>query len=277
MTPREALPDDLAGESRFQLLTRLGFAARGVLYILIAALVILTGRTEDLTGALEYLNHGVGKFMLIVLAVGMTVYGIWRLADAAFGIESGRHRWKAWRKRIASATSGIIYLLLSYKAVGILVAERTSTSDAQQHTAEALRMPGGELIVLIAAGIMIGCGIAQFFNVARCNFLLPLDCSDYQKRWIKWLGRLGYAARGLVFLVVGWLLARAGINHQASQAGGLEQALDAFSDAQQGWIAAGLALFGVMSLIEARYRRIHRPPPVEKVAEKMTDAVTPGK
>ena len=277
MTPREALPDDIAGESRFQLLTRLGFAARGVLYILIAALVILTGRTEDITGALEYLNHGLGKFLLVVLAIGTTVYGIWRLADAAFGIESGRHRWKAWRKRIASATSGIIYLLLSYKAAWILLAGRSSTSDVQEHTAEALRMPGGEMLVLIAAGIMIGCGIAQFFNVARCNFLRPLDCTEDQKTWIRWLGRVGYAARGLVFLVVGWLLARAGINHSASGAGGLEQALDAFSDNYQGWIAAGLALFGVMSLIEARYRRIHRPPPVEKVAEKVTDAVTPGK
>jgi hypothetical protein len=273
VTPREALPDDIAGESRFQLLTRLGFAARGVLYILIAALVILTGRTEDITGALEYLNDGLGNVLLVILAIGMTVYGIWRLADAAFGIESGRHRWKAWRKRIASATSGGIYLLLSYKAAFILIEGRFSGDDPQEQTAEALHMPGGELIVLIGAGIMLGCGIAQFFNVARCNFLRPLDCSENQKNWIRWLGRVGYAARGLVFLVIGWLLARAGINHSASEAGGIEQALDAFSRTNQAWIAAGLALFGMMSLIEARYRRIHRPPPVEKVAEKVSDAV----
>jgi len=273
VTPRQALPDDLAGESRFQLLTRLGFAARGLLYTLIAALVILTGRTEDLTGAMEYLNHGFGKFLLLVLAVGMTVYGIWRFADAAFGIESGRHRWKAWRKRIASATSGAIYLLLSYKAVRILFEGRFSGDDAQEQAAEALHMPGGEMIVIVAAGIMFGCGVAQFFNVVRCNFLRPLDCSENQKNWIRWLGRVGYAARGLVFLVVGWLLARAAINGSASEAGGLEQALDAFSNDFQGWIAGGLALFGVMSLIEARYRRIHRPPPVEKVADKISEAV----
>jgi len=273
VTPREALPDDIAGESRFQLLTRLGFAARGVLYIVIAALVIMTGRTEDITGALEYLNDGLGNVLLVVLAIGMTVYGIWRLADAAFGIESGRHRWKAWRKRIASATSGIIYLILSYKAARILVEGRFSGDDPQEQAAEALHMPGGELIVLVAAGIMLGCGIAQYFNVVRCNFLRPLDCTENQKNWIRWLGRLGYAARGLVLLMVGWLLARAGIRGSASQAGGMEQALDAFSGPYQGWIAAGLALFGVMSLIEARYRRIHRPPPVEKVAEEVTDAV----
>ena len=273
MSPRDALPDDLAGESRFQLLTRLGFAARGVLYILIAALVILTGRTEDLTGALEYLNDGLGRFLLIVLAAGMAVYGIWRLADAALGIESGGHRWKAWRKRIAAGTSGIIYLLLSYKAVWILVEGRSSGDDAREQTAEALHMPGGEIIVFVAAGIMIGAGIAQFFKVRSCNFLHRLDCTDDQKTWIKWLGRVGYTARGLVFLVIGWLLARAAISNQASGAGGLEQALDAFSNDLQGWIAGGLALFGLMSLVEARYRRIHRPPPVETVAEEISDAV----
>jgi hypothetical protein len=73
VSPAEALPEDLAGESRFQLLTRLGFAGRGLLYIVIGLLVILTGRTEDLTGALEYLGHGVGKVLLAVLAIGMSV------------------------------------------------------------------------------------------------------------------------------------------------------------------------------------------------------------
>ena len=53
MDASDALPDDLARESKFLLLTRLGFVARGLLYILIAALVLTTGRTEDVTGAME--------------------------------------------------------------------------------------------------------------------------------------------------------------------------------------------------------------------------------
>jgi hypothetical protein len=139
--PEDALPDDLAGESRFQLLTRLGFAGRGLLYIVIGLLVIFAGRTEDLTGALEYLGHGVGKLLLVVLVVGMAVYGLWRLTDAAFGIESGRHHWKAWRKRIAAGTSGIIYSFLAYKAVRILLSQRVSGNDAQQRAADAFDLP----------------------------------------------------------------------------------------------------------------------------------------
>src|SRR5690348_12843159 len=115
------MAEDVAHESNFQRLTRLGFAARGLLYMLIAALVILTGETEDLTGALEYVGHGLGKLLLAVLAVGMAGYGLWRLSDAAFGMESGRHRWKAWGKRIAAATSGCIYSWLAFKAARILL------------------------------------------------------------------------------------------------------------------------------------------------------------
>ena len=48
------------GEGKFQLLARFGFVMRGLLYIVIALLVIGTGRTEDLTGAMEYLDHGAG-------------------------------------------------------------------------------------------------------------------------------------------------------------------------------------------------------------------------
>lgn len=273
MKPEDALPDDLAGESRFQLLTRLGFAGRGLLYIVIGLLVILSGRTEDLTGALEYLGHGLGKLLLAVLAAGMAVYGLWRLTDAAFGIESGRHHWKAWRKRIAAATSGIIYAFLAYKAVRIFLSQRVSGNDAQQHAASAFGLPGGELIVLIASAVLFGAGFVQLVKAASCSFLGRLDCDDRQKTWIRWLGRVGYSARGLIFLVVAWLLAQSALHRNAAEAGGLAQALDFFSPAVRGWVAAGLMLFGFLSLVEARFRRIHRPPPIDRVAGGLKHAI----
>ena len=89
------MPDDLAHESKFQWLARFGFVTRGLLYIVIAWLVIATGRTEDLTGVMEYLGDGVGRGLMIFLVAGMTGYGLWRISDAAFGMDSGRHHPKA--------------------------------------------------------------------------------------------------------------------------------------------------------------------------------------
>ena len=84
---------------------------------------------------------------------------------------------------------------------------------------------------------------------------------------------LGYAVRGLVFLILALLLGRSALHHNAAEAGGLEQALDFFSPALRRWVAGGLCLFGAMSLIEARLRRIHRSATVDDVARKVVDKV----
>lgn len=253
------MAEDIARESNFQRLTRLGFAARGFLYILIAALVILTGRTEDLTGALEYVGHGLGKALLAVLAIGMAAYGTWRLADAAFGMESGHHRWNAWGKRVAAATSGSIYCWLAFKAARELLAKPPAGNETQHHAAEALHL-GGALALEIAALVLLGAGVVQLWKAGRSTFLRHLDPDAARRSWIKWLGRIGYAARGVIFLAVGYMLARAALDRNAAEAGNLDDALDWLSSPLRGWVAVGLLMFGVFSIIEALYRPIRRPP-----------------
>jgi hypothetical protein len=77
----------------------------------------------------------------------------------------------------------------------------------------------------------------------------------------------------LIFLVIAFLLVRSAISHNAAVAGGLEQPLDFLSPTHRRWIACGLMLFGAMSLVEARFRRIHRPPPIDHVADKVSEKV----
>ena len=49
---------DMQHRPKFELLTRLGFAARGLLYIVVGILVLQAGRAEDPNGVLEYLAAG---------------------------------------------------------------------------------------------------------------------------------------------------------------------------------------------------------------------------
>lgn len=254
------MAEDVARESNFQRFARLGFAARGFLYILIAALVILTGQTEDLTGALEYLGHGLAKGLLAVLAAGMAGYGLWRLADALFGMESGRDRWNAWGKRIAAATSGCIYCWLAFKAAMVLVARPPSGNETQQHAAQALHLPGGQLALELAAAVLVGAGIAQFVKAARASFLDHLDGDAARRRWVEWVGRIGYAARGIVFVTVGYMLVRSGLDRSAAEAGNLDDAMDWLWGPVRQLVAAGLLVFGIFSIIEAVFRPIHKPP-----------------
>ena len=263
----------LANESKFQWLARLGFVTRGLLYVVIAWLVIATGRTEDLTGAMEYLGHGVGRGLMIFMVAGMAGYGLWRLADAAFGMDSGRGHPKVWRRRLAAASSGAIYLFLAYKALRIMFGQRGHVGDVQQNAATALHLPAGDLALLIAAAVLAGAGAVQLWKAHTCSFLHHLDAVA-QHPVAKWLGRVGYAARGVIFLTIGWLLFRAALDHRPTEAGGLEQALDALRGPLQFPVAAGLALFGCYSLIEARYRSISKPP-TEHIKRKVTEAVAP--
>jgi hypothetical protein len=266
------MADDLASESKFQWLARFGFVTRGLLYIVIAWLVIATGRTEDLTGTMEYLSDGIGRGLMIFVVAGMAGYGLWRVSDAAFGMDSGRHHAKAWRRRIAAGCSGIIYLYLAYKAVRIMLGDHPgSSSGAQQNAETALYLPAGDLALGIAAAVLAGAGIVQLWKVWSCSFLHHLD-EAARRPFAKWLGRIGYAARGVIFLTIAWLLTRAALDHSAAEAGGLEQALDALRGPLQFPVAAGLALFGCYSLVEARYRSIHKPP-TEHVKRKVKQAV----
>lgn len=257
-------------ESHFQTLTRVGFFARGLLYILIGVLVIGAGRTEDVTGALEYLGRGFGRWALAVVAVGMATYGLWRLADAAFGQEHPGHQGKALRKRAAAGLIGVIHLALAWKAAWILVVGRSGGSDVQEHADTVLDLPGGQWMLGFGALVMAIVGFNQLRQAQQCSFLEPLgEAADI--RVVKWLGRIGCAARGTIFLAVAYLLALAALANSPKAAGGPEQALDMLSEPVAFAVAAGLILFGLFSMVEARYRRIARPPPVEQVAEKIKE------
>jgi hypothetical protein len=260
-----------SSEGKFQWLARLGFVVRGLLYIVIGLLVIGTGRTEDLTGTVDYLARGFGRWLLIFLVAGMTGYGLWRLADAVFGMDSGRHHAKAWRRRIAAAASGVIYLFLAWKALRIMLGGHAGPSSAQQHAEMALHLPAGTLMLGGAALVLGGAGVVQLYKAMSCSFLAHLD-DRARAPFAKWLGRLGYAARGMIFFTVAYLLARAALDRRAAEVGGLEQALDALRGPLEYPVAIGLMLFGCYSLVEARFRSIHAPP-VERIKREVRDTV----
>jgi hypothetical protein len=186
-------------------------------------------------------------------------------------MDSGRHHPKAWRRRLAAAGSGAIYLYLAFMAFRIMLGARQVGGGAHENAATALHLPAGDLALWVAAAVLAGAGLVQLWKAGSCSFLKHLDAAA-QRPFAKWLGRIGYSARGVIFLTVGWLLARAAMNRSAAEAGGLEQALDALRGPLQFPVAAGLALFGVYSLVEARYRSIHKPP-VEEVKRKVKEKV----
>ena len=246
--------------ARLTTLTRVGFAARGLLYIVIAILVLQSGRTEDPSGALDYLADGGGKLLLGLIAAGFVAYGIWRLSDAAFNIEQHDHDAKGIRQRLGAGGSGIVHLLLAWQAIRLMQGSSGSGDGAQENAQTALQLPGGQLLLIIAGLVLIGAGAFQLVKAAKASFCDNLDAGIANRAWVKTLGRIGYGSRGIVFLISGYFILNAGLEERSREAGGMEQALAWLTSPWDMLVAIGLLMFGLFSLVEARYRVLHAVP-----------------
>ena len=100
----------------FLLLTRIGFAARGLLYLIVGYLALKLGRAEDAGGALDWLQNKAGGLVLGALALGFVAYGVWRVTDAVFDTQSKGRELKGIAGRLAGAVSGLIHLGLAFTA-----------------------------------------------------------------------------------------------------------------------------------------------------------------
>lgn len=101
-------------------------------------------------------------------------------------------------------------------------------------------------------------------NAYSANFQRKLSLQGVSARLKKgliFLGRLGYSALGVVFCIVGLFLIIAALQHNPSDAKGLDTALQVLLQQPFGpfllaIVALGLIAYGAYSFVEARYRRI---------------------
>ncbi|HEX8382906.1 MAG TPA: DUF1206 domain-containing protein [Sphingomonas sp.] len=239
---------------------RLGFAARGVLYMAVGYLTLRLGRTSDNGDALSFIEGAGGRIVLAIMALGFLAYGLWRLSEAAIDSEGHGSDAKGVAKRVGGAVSGVVHLALALVAVRLITGTGGGGGDvAERGASAALSFPGGAAALLLVAAVLLGVGVYQLVSAVKLGFLKHLDPQAARQPWAAWVGRAGYLARGTVFVLVALFTWRAGRESQSSQAGGTEQALDAMPEWLRLLVAAGFVMFGIFSLVEARYRRINDP------------------
>ena len=246
----------------FLLLTRIGFAGRGLLYLIVGYLALKLGRMEDAGGALGWLQGRGGGLVLGLLALGFVAYGIWRLADAALDTQGKGTDAKGIAGRVAGALSGIIHLGLAFSAFRLAQGGgggASSSERAESGAAAAMSVPGGEAVLMIAAAVLAAAGVAQFAIALGRRFCKHLTPEARHLWWVIGAGVGGHIARGIIFLAAAWLLLQAWLDSRAEEAGALDDALTSLPATLRAAVAAGLCLFGAYSLIEARYRIIPDP------------------
>jgi len=248
---------------------RIGLATQGVLYLVVGvlALQVASGHGEDQpsqTGAIEKVaDQPFGRFLLLVLAIGLALHCVWRLMLAARG-DVGPEGPADIAKRLGQLGRAIIYGGFTVVAVKLLLdAGGQSGSTQQKATAAALDWPGGNVILVIIGLAIIAAGLWNISKAPRRSFEDDLDLTEASKPTrtaVLVAGCIGYVARGIVFALVGWFLIDAAIDHDPNDSGGLDVALKKVADADYGpmtlrVIAIGLFLFGIFRLLDARYRK----------------------
>lgn len=252
---------------------RVGFAAKGVLYMTVSALAAaaalgMGGKANpDSHVALEKVFEApFGRVLVAVIAIGLVGYAAWRIIE---GITNprGKRGAKGIAIRAGSIGRGVIHLGLAF-AAGMLALYRDSSGGggggrAREWVGRAMEVPGGIYLLYLAAAGFLGYGLYQLYNAYRAKLSRQLQLgsmSNGARRAVVGISRFGIAARGVVFGTVAVLLYRAARDHNPKQAGGVGDSMRELLLNFGRWpylaIALGLGAYGIYELINAKYRRI---------------------
>ncbi len=261
-----------AANPQLELLERLGYVVRGVLYAVMGFLALRIavatpgGKATDLSGSLVWLiGNPLGKLVLIVTIIGLVAYAVWGFVRAIYDpLHRGRDA-KGIMARIGFVTSAVSYLAIALFAITILAGQGSASHDStQKYVSTLLANPGGGFFTIVFGVISFGIGIGQFIEAYRATFkgdLKAAEMTSSEKAIAVGLGRFGMAARGVTFLVIGWFLVQAGIHHDPAQAHGFGGAF-LFLLAQPygrwllGIVALGMIALGLHSFACARWVRL---------------------
>ena len=249
-------------------LARAGLVARGVIYILIGWVAILvavgqSSREADQEGALQLLaGKPYGIVSLWLLGIGFVGYALWRFSEAAFGVTGEGN---GAGPRLKSLLRGLVYAGFAYLTFQVISGAHSNEATKQQDvTASVMHHAGGRWLVGIVGLIVVIAGVALIAQGIRRRFMRYLATSQMSprtRRVVEWLGVIGTVARGVVFALAGILVIDAAVTYSPSKAGGVDRALltlrdQPFGEFLLGLAAAGLIIFGIYGLCEARWRRV---------------------
>jgi hypothetical protein len=245
-------------------LARLGYAVRGVVYVLLGYFVLsaTSSQVQDGTGgALTFIRSVPGgTAILYVSALGLVGYAVYKLIAALYDTENLGGETKGIVQRIAYLISAVIYAALSWTAIQLATGAKSQADDHNQQLAStALTFDFGPVALGLAGLALIGGAVFQAKSAYDASFMrnIASDAPDATR----WIGRIGLATRALVFLLMGWSLLRSGWFASSEEVRSLGQAILDMREmgALYTIVGAGIVLFGVFSLITARYRVIPDP------------------
>jgi hypothetical protein len=233
-----------------RVLPRVGYAAVGLLYATIgfvAARIAFLGvkdRAAGMHGSLAVLlRQPEGRAIVTAVAAGLACFAAWRLIQT-FTFEGN------FLTRVGWAITAIGYAALAWTAIGLLLKFPRGENFERMGVGMLLSSPLGRGALRLVAAILIIAGVVAIVQAV----------ADRLPRWLKAVGqrrplrstalriaRFGLAARGVVGIVMGWLLLKAVATFNPRAVGEIGGSLKFLSQTPGGPLLMGVVALGLFS------------------------------
>ena len=250
---------------RIETWARLGYAARGLVYVLLGWIALSSGKalsTGEAVQAVDDLPGGAP--LLLAVAIGLLGYGLYKIYSAILDLDNKGDDAKGWVMRGARTLGGLGYWFLAFVAARQLIKGKDGAAEAgqasgsggaqQDAASQAAEAAGGDLLLVVVGLAVLAVAAAQFVIAYKAKFMGEMPGAPRQ---VKPAGQIGYAARAIIVAIVGYFFVQAGLDGERVRSSGDALALVRDDHLMLfKLIASGLILFGLVSFVMARYRRI---------------------
>jgi len=273
--------------NKFELLARWGYAARGVVYVILGAIALTgassTGGGDTSTkGALSaLLQQPFGRVLLAAVAIGLIGHVLWRFAQGVLDADGKGGGIKGYGARAGYVAAGLANLSLAGAAVALVFANGGSSGSSGEMgiTAWLMQQPFGRLLVGGVGLTIIGAGLIQAWRGIAGKYREQVKLPTEHEAVLHPISAFGLAARGALLAITGMFFIFAALTVDPNQSGGLAEGMEwirqlPYGPYLYGLAAAGLVSFGLFSFIEGRYRVVHAPDAgdVKQAAAKVASA-----
>lgn len=257
-------------------LARGGYAARGILYLIIGIFALLaaqdSSKPKDSHKSLEaLLSQPFGYVLIGIVVAGLLAFAAWRVLQATRDVDHHGKEFKGLVIRAGLLAGGVVNGALAFFALGLLVSGIKSSGGSgggqtKDLLAQLLSWEHSNLLVYLVALVPLGVGIAHIIKGWKASFEKYFEADEEVMRYVRPVSRFGLIARGVVFIEIALLLMISGSSYKAINPPGMKDALNALQNLPAGGVilmvmALGLIAFSVYSLSEAAWRKINMDVP----------------
>jgi len=254
-------------------IARAGLISKGVVYCLLGALAFMSAfeiggwsdEDADKKGVFDLIEGVGGRLLLGILALGLFCYTTWRLIQAFREGRKAKAGTKKGGKVIRYLFSAIVYLLLALYATKRFFGngDKGGGDNTQSTVSELMSKPFGDWLVGLLGLALAITGIYQIYYGMSEKYrkhVQDLSLRSTASRNLLRAGKIGYVARGIVWLMLAWLLFKASFQSDSGEAGDTGKAFRFletawFGSYLLGALGIGLLCYGVFNFIRARFER----------------------